>query len=352
VSRGIRALLVALIVALTTNVAAPAWACGCGAYIPDDAGAAVVAERALITWDGSTQNIMLSFNVRGGSDKAAWVMPLPSMSQVSLGDGAVFDELARISAPRIEYHDSWWPTFEWLRRSAAADGAAAGRVGAVDVLGRRNIGPFTVTRLAADDPSALAAWLTDHGFPYPRGLERNIASYLADGWETVAIQLAPAAPGAQLTGTLQPLRLSFASDTVVYPMRLSRSATAAQSVDLYVLAEHRMDPSATPIPGRAPTLEFAGPVDADSVAHTVRPYLESGSYLTRWSDLIAQPELIDGDYVFAPAETDTAYQKVIEDHRDHGAVTGLLLLSTSGVAAALTIATGLTLRARRARQTR
>ena len=135
------------------------------------------------------------------------------------------------------------------------------------MLGRQRLGPFDVTRLAADDPTALANWLKDNGFPHPDGLDDNLAPYVADGWEIVAIQLVPAEAGGSLSGALQPLRLSFASDTVVYPMRLSRSATMSQYIDLYVLAPHRMDPSAVPVAGDKPTLEFAGPIErSDSPA--------------------------------------------------------------------------------------
>ena len=40
----------------------------------------------------------------------------------------------------------------------------------------------------ANDPSALAAWLADKGFPLPDGLDTNLAPYVTDGWEIVAIQ--------------------------------------------------------------------------------------------------------------------------------------------------------------------
>jgi hypothetical protein len=105
-----------------------------------------------------------------------------------------------------------------VRWQAPAPGAG------VDVLGRQRIGPFDVTRLAAQDPAALTKWLTDNGFPHPDGLDANLAPYVADRWEIVAVKLAPAARDESLTGDLQPLRLSFASEEVVYPMRLSRSA--------------------------------------------------------------------------------------------------------------------------------
>jgi hypothetical protein len=134
---------------MVPGVATPAWACGCGAYIPDRAGATVTDERALIAWDGDTEHILMSFNVTGSSDKAAWVMPVPSAAEVSLGDPEAFGELARLTAPRVEYRDSWWPTFSWLSADEPLDAAAAPPGAGVNVLGRQRIGPFDVTRLNA-----------------------------------------------------------------------------------------------------------------------------------------------------------------------------------------------------------
>ena len=59
----------------------------------------------------------------------------------------------------------------------------------------QRIGPFDVTRLAAQDPAALAKWLTDNGFPHPDGLDANLAPYVADGWEIVAVNSHPPPTG-------------------------------------------------------------------------------------------------------------------------------------------------------------
>ncbi|MCW2629268.1 MAG: hypothetical protein JWR48_5990, partial [Mycobacterium sp.] len=55
----------------------------------------------MVAWDGKTQDILMSFNVSGSSDKAAWVMPAPSAAQVSLDDTEAFEELGRLTAPRV-----------------------------------------------------------------------------------------------------------------------------------------------------------------------------------------------------------------------------------------------------------
>jgi hypothetical protein len=321
--------------ALTASVASPAWACGCGAYIPDRSGPSIATERALIAWDGAVEDILMSFNVSGSSERAAWVMPVPSAAEVSLGDAKVFSELARLTAPRVEYRDDWWPTFDWLASgsNSSLDTAGAPGGGAVNVLDRQRIGPFDVTRLSAGDSTALAKWLADNGFPNPDGLDENLSAYVAEHWEVVAIKLASADAGEVLTGDLQPLRLSFASDALVYPMRLSRSAQVPQTVDIYVMADHRMDPTSVPVAGSAPTLQFAGLLDHATAATELEPFLAKGTYLTRWSDFIREPQSIDADYAFTRAEADTPYQQVRYVTRHHGDVTGLILLALAGLGA-------------------
>ena len=331
VCRSIALVLAVLTGAVLFNVASPAWACGCGAYIPDNPGSSVADERALVAWDGTTEDILMSLSVTGSSDKAAWVMPVPSAARITLGKTEVFEELTKLTAPRVEYRDSWWPTIPWLVWAGSATDTAGAPSGAVSVLGRQRLGPFDVTRLAANDPTALANWLRDNGFPHPDGLDENLAPYVADGWEIVAVQLVPAESGGSLSGALQPLRLSFASDTVVYPMRLSRSATVSQYIDLYVLAQHRMDPSAVPVPGDKPTLEFAGPIDRGA-SPALADYIGDAAFLTRWKNTIYEPSAIEGDYIFEQAPSDTTFQQVIYRTRDRGHITYLILVASIGIA--------------------
>ena len=330
-------LVLALLAGATLlTVARPAWACGCGAYVPDNPGSSVADERALIAWNGTTEDILMSLSVTGSSDRAAWIMPVPSAARITLGDTEVFDALGELTAPRIEYRDSWWPTIPWLVWAGSPPDTAGAPSGAVSVLGRQRLGPFDVTRLAANDPSALAKWLSDNDFPRPDGLDDNLAPYVADGWEIVAVQLVPADADGALAGPLQPLRLSFDTDTVVYPMRLSRSATMSQYIDLYVLAKHRMDPSTLPGPADKPTLEFAGWIDR-SAYPALADYAGNAAFLTRWKNTIWDPTAIESDYIFEQAPADTPFQQVVYRTRDRGDLTYLILLGILGVGGIVTI---------------
>jgi hypothetical protein len=66
---------------------------------PESGRAAVSTERALIAWDGTTEDIVMAFSVSGSSERAAWVMPVPSAAEFSLGASEAFDELVRLTAP-------------------------------------------------------------------------------------------------------------------------------------------------------------------------------------------------------------------------------------------------------------
>jgi hypothetical protein len=86
-----------------------------------------------------------------------------------------------------------------------------------------------------------------------------------------------------------------------------------------------MDPPAVPVAGQKPTLEFAGH-QASDVAAPVAGYV--------------------GDGAFERAASDSPYQQVIYRTRNHGDVTGLILLAAL-VSAVVVIAVVLARRTRR-----
>ena len=92
-----------------------------------------------------------------------------------------------------------------------------------------------------------------------------------------------------------------------------------------------MDPTSLPVPGNAPTLEFAGPIEGTDVSPALADFVGDGAFLTRWHNDILEPASIDGDYVFETADADTEYQRVIYQTRNRGHLTGLTLLALVGL---------------------
>lgn len=318
-------LVLALLIA---GLAGSAAACACGAYITN-ADTSVDGERAALKWDGTTEDLIVSMDVVGSSPDAAWLMPLPAQAEVSLGDIALFEELASRTAPIEEKVTNWWPNFGYLEMLGIVedDDGVAGGTG-VEVLEEQELGPLTVAQLAANDPAALGTWLGDNGYPLDEAITGAAAPYAQAGWIFVAVRLTAPDPAMPLeAGSLQPIRMVFPSTEPVYPMRLSQVAEGSQDISLYVLAPNRMDPEFTAVPGVAPELTYAGWLDPGEIGPVspVGQWLTERSFLVRYDQVIEQPAQITGDYTFAQADDDEEFQAVVFVDRDLGWLTGGLL---------------------------
>lgn len=309
----------ALLALQLAQLAAPAWACGCGAMVPGDAGrVAVGREESVVRWDGVREQVVMRLTVGGDAERVAWIMPVPTRATVRLGDPDLFDELHEVTAPvHRERHHFWPQDGDWPL--VTGDGGPRGPrppgVGApppVGVVGRQRLGPFDVARLTATDPAALDRWLDGNGFALPPRLTGELRPYVQKRWEYVAVKLAPRNTGEPLTGTLDPLHLTFRSVEPVYPMRLSRLAGTPQSLGLYVLAAHRMEPSSR-IGGERPRVTYAGRVTAKS-----GPLAELAAgtpFLTAIGQEFPYPERISGDHLLRRAPADDTFQQVIHEDR-------------------------------------
>lgn len=313
--RRIAALLIALLATQVGALVNPAYACGCGAMVPDgQSRIGVDRETSVVRWDGRTEEIVMRFTVGGNAHRAAWIMPVPGRATVELGDGKVFGDLAWLTRPERRTRSYFWPRAkDWPFSSGLRDGAGAAPPGSGDagvgVVGREQLGDFDVARLTATDPDALKNWLETNGFKLPDQLTTEVKPYVDQKWEYVAVRLAPRQQGKPLRGDLDPLKIRFESPKLVYPMRLSRMAKTPQSLGLYVLADHRMEPSST-IGGSAPEVTFAGKV---SPTNGALAELTGGEpvFLTAIDQRFPEPGRIDGDHELRATAQDTPYRRVV-----------------------------------------
>jgi hypothetical protein len=282
----------------------PAWACACGGYLPDaQSRARAYGENALVQHDGGTEKITLSMAINGISKKAAWIMPVPAAAKVELGDDQLFYRLDRLTRPKIVYKKTYWPFRDLgiMGNSRGLAGEAAPGSG-VNVRQQMVLGPFAVARLTGSTGTAVTDWLRTNGYVVPATLAANLTPYLAEKWEIVAVKLAPKRDGESLSGATPPLRLTFASERIVYPMRLSKGATTSQTVTVYVAAEHRVDATKLPDASVKPELLFAGRVE-DAALTT------PATFLTAYTATYSEPGRITDDFTFAPAATDAEDQR-------------------------------------------
>jgi len=293
--------LVAALTALTVSVLAlPAQACACGALLlPGEQEATVTGESAIVAWDGQEERIILSIDVHSGAESAALLIPTPSPAAVSLADPGSLAEVTEFTAPLVREVDQWWP--EWLTREDHTE------VGERDLAYRpRPLVPLEgldVDVVPAADAGELEAWLDANDYVLRDDIVEALTPYIQQEWHFVLIRL----DAEDFDGRLQPLDIRFASNQLVYPMRLS-VAGGPLHVRTFVFADHRME-RADSMGGE---LTWAGPVrPSDFVNKTLVDIAAGHQYLTAWEQTFTSPRnQVDGDMIFAAASTDAPFERV------------------------------------------
>ncbi|MHA7619167.1 DUF2330 domain-containing protein [Cellulosimicrobium cellulans] len=303
--RALRVAVVSVALAGTGVVAAPpAGACACGGLVDGPAyDTAVSHETAVLQWDGTTETMLVELSTLSNAPEVGLLLPTPAPAQVALADPQVFRELDELTQPRAVVTDTrWWPELGFGSGADAVAGAD------VTVLDEVRLGPLDVTTLGASDAGALDAWLTERGFQLPETIRTALAPYVGEGWSFVAARLAPE-EAAAFDGTLQPLRVTFPSGSLVYPMRMSAVAEDTQSTRTYVLADHRVDRVDATAEAQEPTVRFAGRLDpAHVVSQELAALLAGGGFVTAHEQVFTAPATqIVSDFSFAPAAADVAF---------------------------------------------
>ncbi len=330
--------VVLVVLAAMLPLSVPSHACACGAAIaPGGADATMNREVALVHWDGTTETMVMQLAMDATTDNVALVVPTPTAATVAAADKATFTELDRLAAPEIRHQRRWTLGVPQL---GPREGALPGtRSGAPDVISQVHLGPLEATTLAGGDLAGLQKWLADNGYVIKAAVLRALNPYLRDGWSFVALRLTSTAP---IVGGLDPVRLTFGSPKLVYPMRLSVAAAQPQHVTVFTLAEHRQQRTDADKSTQTTTIGFAGNIAAAVHDPLLRELAEDhGPYLTKSKVDIFQPNSITSDFTFGNAANDDAYREVIVVNDDVAFPLELVFLA--GFALTVVVAAGVLL---------
>ncbi|MGC9319913.1 MAG: DUF2330 domain-containing protein [Armatimonadota bacterium] len=361
---------------------------GDGGFFPPVHGVATTADQRAVVIDHSgAETIVLQTAYDGDASDFAWVIPVPALisaaQSVGTTDPGLFDALEQLTAPR---HVGAFTSSAGLC-GCSGSGGPERRLDGVTVWETLRVEDYEVAVLSAEESADLAQWLDDNGYHLPSGSEDTLQYYVARESFFVALKIAPAAQQAGETGRdgppggdleageqLRPITLTFPTEELVFPMRISRVSTRERvEVLLYVLGPHRAVSQNYPttevdVPqtwrgddftaaydrwfeeaiadagGAALVVEYAGQLpswraETPPLSDLLRPGREY--FLTRLRTRLS-PEQMTADIAMAPADADTRFEVVV----DNGSAR-----SRGGIAFALLIGgvSGMTLRWRRLR---
>jgi len=301
------ALVIALLGAIANVFAVPGYACACGAVIARQGEQATMNhEVALVHWDGTTETVVMQLALNATTDNVALVVPTPTPATVTAGEKATFEELDSLSAPQAQHQRRVRFGFA-LSHSAPSEGAIGARP--PEVVNQVHLGPLEATTLAGGDLTGLKKWLADNGYSIKPAVLDALGPYVRDGWAFVAMRLTSTAP---IVGGLSPVRMTFPSSQLVYPMRVSVAATGAQRVTVFTLSDHRQQRTDADAVKQSTEVQFASNVLGAVHDPLLRELAANhGPYLTKLAVNIPKPVQISSDFGFGNAPNDDALRQTV-----------------------------------------
>jgi len=266
-----------------------------GIFVPVDMPIYESGQVAIIKHSQGRERLCLATQFSTQADSLAWVVPVPAEPEVESSGVKLFYDLERYTAPIYRYNPglSCWgnvaPTFN--ERGTDSSG--------VNEIGSGIIGSLSWQVLQAFQAETLEDYLTGHGYALPSGTRGTFEHYLNQSWNYFFV--------ARNTDTSEyhyypslGITLSFASDSIVYPLYISRISAQTSRLVFYLLAEHRQMFTGA-------HLRFSGKVTQDSLP-TARAFLDREYLLTKLTKTL-EPEQME-DITFRNAPDDQPYREI------------------------------------------
>jgi len=261
----------------------PAFPCGGGF------GEQLVVEpeqEIVIAHRNGVESYLLSPQFCGAATEFGLILPIPGVlvRDPTLGgdgtppapDATLFDELANLSQPDVEYVEvcsSSSPSCVGCMGSESLSGGdksngPGGRFQGVDVIDAGQVGQFTWSLLLATNTAAFTDWLTANSFPYDAQATTRFDHYVTRAWYFIAFKVTAGAAGPpagqKLCGDLGPILLEFEAAQPVIPARIAAVETAERGGNylwrVYAIAPTQLRNNS--IAALDSMLYFSGPLSA------------------------------------------------------------------------------------------
>ena len=236
------ATMAAVFAATVLLPSAPAEACGgffCSQIPVEQTG-----ERIVFGVGSGTVTASIQINYMGPAEEFAWVVPVSSAPELSLGTDSMFSIINNYTAPQYylnwNFGDGSCGIYPPMADGATGGGAGGDDGGEVVVLEQDQIGPYDFAVVSSTDAGALMDWLDDNGYDQPEESTAIIAHYVEQEMVFLAMKLTKDAD----TGDLQPITLEFDAEEACVPLVLTRiAAMPDMPVRVWVFSEDRAVPT-------------------------------------------------------------------------------------------------------------
>jgi hypothetical protein len=247
--RHLKTLLLALPLAFASMSlvdARDASACG-GCFVSQSESTQVTGHRMILSVSNDKTTLWDQIQYEGNPASFAWVLPIKGQVDIGLSSDALFETLevateVVISSPIINCNPPGcgFPTAD---NGGGFTATSSGTGGGVTVIAQEVVGPYETVQLSSADSLALKKWLTDNGYTVPADIGPVIDSYVAEGFDFLALKLVP----GQGIDSMRPVRITSPGASPLLPLRMVAAGTGAITpISLWVVGEGRYEPTNFP----------------------------------------------------------------------------------------------------------
>jgi hypothetical protein len=228
-------------------LAKPAQACGGCFHPPAQNGEVITDEKMIFRISPQATTLYDEIEYAGTPASFSWVLPIRGQVTVGLSSDLLFQALeaattTSIQAPYIApcscgCGQTYGPPAE---NAGATNGGGSSSGGGVTVISQQTVGPYDTVQLKTTDPNALNNWLAANGYVVPSGFQPTIAAYISEGFDFLALKLAP----GQGVSAMRPVRVTTPGAGLSLPLRMVAAGTGATvGVTIWVMADGRYEPA-------------------------------------------------------------------------------------------------------------
>lgn len=291
-------------VLLVTNLLVPAKAYADGMILPPGPYPIYEAgQKAAIFYQDGTEHLILSVQFTGETQSDfGWVIPTPGKPEVEKGDEAIFRKLADLTVPKksllekIKVEDSYYGI---MGGGFGAKSLDMREETTVEVIEEKQVGILDVAVLQAGKVQDLLDWMDENEYKFPESqdyyrvypkplrdvgndmkssgnsevpavpddeeimrvvpqsyggdvdIRKIVKDYIDEDWYFVLTKVSSEFLDDETAPTddeyyynqqreVMPLRISFPTVDVVYPLRISAGGMTSQSILLYIFDDHKV----------------------------------------------------------------------------------------------------------------
>jgi hypothetical protein len=224
----------------------PAADSACCYFAAKDKDVLQPAQKAFLIWDPveKVESFTVQPKFEGNALDFGMVIPTPSKPKLDEMPREFFKELAVFTI--LEPMDlSKYKQLPRLSAFAASDKLSDAKRTGVRVLEAGIVGSLDYKIIQADRADDLYAWLKDNKYSYS-GDEATLDFYIKKAWFFTVMKIdtmqMKKKPDGTYDGEVTPTRFTFASDKLIYPLKITQLSVKDKTEALfYVQAPHKVD---------------------------------------------------------------------------------------------------------------